>query len=140
MTTTLAEIPTRWRDLMEGLCELRPIKTKAAHKRAVAQARTLMNIKQRTKDQSDYLGSLVALIVQYEKTVVPPPPHDPIGNLKFLLEQNDMTASDLGRLLGSRSMGTQILNGHRRMSQATIAKLCARFNVGPAVFFPVVGQ
>ena len=52
-TTTPAEIPTRWRDLMEGLCELRPIKTKADHKRAVAQARELMRIKKRTKDQGD---------------------------------------------------------------------------------------
>ena len=52
------------------------------------------------------------------------------------MEQHDMNASDIGNLIGSRSMGTLILSGRRSMTKATIEKLSKRFNVSPAVFFP----
>ena len=139
-TATATEIPTQWRDLVENLYDLRPIRSKATHLKAAAQVDKLIGLKKMTKDQKDYLDALVALIVQYESDRYPKPGPDPIGNLKFLMEQNGMTASDLGRLLGNRSKGTQILNGHRGMSKATIEKLCTRFKVGPAVFFPNMYQ
>lgn len=53
--------------------------------------------------------------------------------LRFLLESHGMSASDLGRLLGDRALGTRILNGKRELSKAHIKTLAAHFQVSPAV-------
>lgn len=62
---------------------------------------------------------------------------DPIETLTLLMRQQNLTASDLGRILGNRSLGTKIMNRTRRLSQSNIAALCQYFVVGPQVFFKV---
>ena len=52
--------------------------------------------------------------------------------LRYLLADRDMSASDLGRLLGDRSLGTKILNGERALSKSHIKILAAHFHVSPA--------
>ncbi len=75
------------------------------------------------------------IISIYESQVYPiQVDHDPIENLKFLLEANEMTASDLGRLLGDRSLGSRILNRQRSLSKAHIKTISQRFRVSPAAF------
>lgn len=54
---------------------------------------------------------------------------DGIEALQHPLKQNDMTASDLGRLLGSRQLGAAILRRERQLSKGNIIKLCDRFKV-----------
>ena len=136
MNPALAEIPTQWNDLTENFSALRPIRSATAHQRALLQVRKLIRLKRLTRDQKDYHETLAVLVEKYEMAQYGKPEHDPIGNLRFLMDQHDMNASDLGKLLGNRSMGSLILTGRRGLSKATIEKLCARFNVGPAVFFP----
>ena len=90
-----------------------------------------------TEEQKDYLDTLTVLFEAYEKEH-PPFEDEPISGvemLKFLMEQNDMNASDLGRLLGDRSLGGRILKGERSLSKAHIRKLCERFKVGPGLFW-----
>jgi len=58
----------------------------------------------------------------------------PIDMLKSLMGDHGMNASDLGRLLGNRSLGSLILNGKRQLSKAHIKKLCARFAMKPEAF------
>lgn len=128
-------IPDSWHDLIIGMYDLRPIKNKKTHDRALQVLRILMRVLNRSKDQNDYLKSLSALIGDYEaRACVIDVEHDPIENLRFLLEENDMTASDLGRLLGDRSLGTRVLKGDRALSKSHIKKLSERFRVSPAVF------
>ena len=59
----------------------------------------------------------------------------PIELLKALLEDHDMSASDLGRLLGNRALGSLILNGKRELSKAHIRKLADHFALDPGAFF-----
>jgi HTH-type transcriptional regulator / antitoxin HigA len=54
--------------------------------------------------------------------------------LKFLMAENGMKAADLGRLLGSRSVASQILNGRRGLSKTHILVLAERFRVEPGLF------
>jgi antitoxin component HigA of HigAB toxin-antitoxin module len=54
--------------------------------------------------------------------------------LKFLLEENSMNASDLGRLLGNRQLGSAVLRGNRQLSKTHIRKLCERFRVSADLF------
>ncbi len=58
----------------------------------------------------------------------------PLDALRFLLEQNEMSASDLGRLLGNRTLGSAILRGKRDLSKSHIKKLAERFAVEPGLF------
>ena len=58
----------------------------------------------------------------------------PIDLLRSLMEDHAMSASDLGRLLGNRSLGSLILNGRRQLSKAHIKKLSERFGLSPAAF------
>ncbi len=51
----------------------------------------------------------------------------------FMMKDRAMTASDVGRLLGDRSLGPKILNGDRALSKAHIKILAKHFKVSPAV-------
>jgi HTH-type transcriptional regulator / antitoxin HigA len=89
-----------------------------------------------SSDQEDYFDVLTTLIDQYERAHVPGPArrHDPIGNLRFLMEQHAMSVSDLGRLLGQRELGSKILRGDRELSKAHIRALASHFRVSAAMF------
>jgi antitoxin component HigA of HigAB toxin-antitoxin module len=54
--------------------------------------------------------------------------------LRYLMRGREMSASDLGRLLGERSLGPAILRGDRELSKAHVRTLCAHFRVSPVVF------
>jgi len=45
-----------------------------------------------------------------------------------------MNASQLGELLGNRSLGSKILTGKRELSKSHIGTLSKRFNVDPGLF------
>ncbi|MDE3738568.1 transcriptional regulator [Pseudomonas resinovorans] len=56
--------------------------------------------------------------------------------LKFLMEQNHLTGSDLPEI-GDKSVVSRTLNGKRTLSSLDIQALSQRFHVEPSVFFPV---
>ena len=62
------------------------------------------------------------------------PSDNPIEILKFLLKQNGLSGSDLGRILGQRQLGSKILRGERELSKAQIKTLAAYFSVDPGLF------
>jgi len=135
MTETTQRIPDTWFELIEKIYDLRPIKTKKAYSQAMQALRALMRLQPRNKDQNDYLKSLSVLIGDYESRVCQiEVTSDPVENLKFLLEENEMTASDLGRMLGDRSLGSRLLSGERSLSKNHIRVLSERFRVSPALF------
>lgn len=59
----------------------------------------------------------------------------PVELVKFLMQEHGMSASDLGRLLGNRQSGHEILIGRRQLSKAQIRRLAEHFHVSPALFF-----
>ncbi len=87
-------------------------------------------------DQEDYLEALSTFVEVYEQDRFPIDDRDitPLEALKFLLDENGMTGSDLGRLLGNRTLGAAILSGERGLSKAHIRILADRFKVAPGLF------
>lgn len=89
-----------------------------------------------TKDQADYLETLSTLTAAYETG------HHPIDvsrlgaldAVSFLLKEHGLNASDLGRILGQRQLGSAILRGTRQLSKSHILKLASHFGVSPDVF------
>jgi len=127
-------LPTEWMRLLTELYPLRPIRTKADYKKAIAAADQLMGRKL-TGTQLQYLETLTLVIDDYENEHYPiDDKWTPAEAVKYLIEENGMTASDLGRLLGDRSLGSRILGGQRQLSKTHIKILANRFSVSPAMF------
>lgn len=97
----------------------------------------LTSISRLTSGQKEYLETLTILLEAYEKAHPPFPEVKLSGRkaLEFLMQQHDMNASALGRLLGDRSLGGRILKGERGLSKAHLRKLCEHFRVAPELFF-----
>ncbi|HVX86560.1 MAG TPA: hypothetical protein VH253_17390 [Phycisphaerae bacterium] len=88
-----------------------------------------------TPDQDDYLELLSELIENYERRTLPQPPRtSPLERLRFVVQQAGLSASDLGRLLGNRSLGSALLNGSRELSKTHIRILADTFHLNPAYF------
>lgn len=114
---------------------LRPIRNKAEYQDALAVATELSSRHDLTDEQADYLEVLTKLIADYEDKRLEMSKHSPREILKFLVEENGMSGSDLGRILGSRTIGPAILRGRRSLSKTHIKKLADYFSVSPALFF-----
>ena len=134
-TDTITTIPTGWKDLVEELYLLKPIHTKGDYSRAMHFINLLAGRTDLTKDQEAYLESLSILIEAYERE------HyeiqtggDPLETLTFLLEENGLSGSDLGRILGQRQIGSKILRGERKLSKTHIKKIADYFSVDASLF------
>ena len=89
-------------------------------------------------DQADYFELLCAIIEDYDAAHVKWPKVTGAQMLKHLMDERDMSAADLSRLLGgSRNLGAMILRGERNLTVEHIGKLAAHFKVSPAVFIGV---
>lgn len=87
-------------------------------------------------DQEDYLEALSTFVEAYEAERFPIDDSriGPLDALKVLLMEHDMSASDLGRLLGNRTLGAAIMAGRRSLSKTHIKKLAGHFKVEPGLF------
>ena len=128
-------LPETWAELAAEL-PLRPIHDDIEYDNAVEILDRLAVLDERTEDQEDYLETLSGLVERYddEHFAINDADISPMGSLRYLCEQNDMTASALGELLGNRSLGSKLLRGQRQLSKAHIRKLCDRFSVSSDLF------
>lgn len=139
MSTKAAIDSRRLPKTFEKLCELRelrPINDVDEFENAQEVAEALAVLDRRTKDQNEYLESLSVLMEHFENQ------HSPIQTdkitveekIQYLMDAHGMTESDLGRLLGERSLGNAVLSGRRSLSKAHIRKLADHFNVRADLF------
>ena len=97
----------------------------------------LMAIAKATKGQLVYLETLVQLVQAYETEhhSIETSNISGLASLKHLLNENDMNASDLARLLEVHaSLGSKILKGERSLTVDHIRKLATQFKVSPRLF------
>lgn len=73
------------------------------------------------------------LIEDYESERFPEPAADPIGSLKYLMEEHGLKQKDLTEL-GSPGVISEILSGKRELNKRQIKGLAERFGCSPAVF------
>lgn len=135
-TTTLThdDIPTSYGELV-GLFMVRPLHDEADYRNALALLDAMAGYEM-NPDQADYFEAVATFVEKYEAE------HHPINDqnltvvelLRHLLEEHGMGESDLGRLLGDRSLGHRILTGQRELSKTHIHILADHFALSPAVF------
>ncbi len=102
--------------------ELKPIRTKADHKAALAEIEALWGARAGTP-RGDRLDVLATLIDAYEAERFPIDPPDPVEAIKFRMEQQGLTRRDLEAIIGSRTRIAEILNRKRPLSIGMIRRL-----------------
>lgn len=137
-TTTKAKLPIP-RSGWASKFPPRPIRSQAAHKAAqdeIMRIARRMDAGKADKAERDALEVLKLLVVDYEKRRFGEAPGggNPLERLRYLLEESGLTASDLGRLLGDRALGSRILSGERELSKAHIRRLAEHFRLDPGYF------
>ena len=85
-------------------------------------------------DQEDYFEAIATFVEKYEAEHHAIGGHDltPVELIRSLMDEHGMSESDLGRLLGDRSLGHRILTGERELSKAHIRVLAEHFKLNPA--------
>ena len=58
----------------------------------------------------------------------------PVSMLKHLMDARDLKPKDLGDVLGSKSLASEILNGHRAISKSKAKALAQFFHVSAELF------
>ncbi len=101
---------------------IKPIRTKADHKRALAEIEKLWGAKLGTPE-GDKLDVLATLIEAYEAEHYPMDPPDPIEAIRFRMESQGMTRKDLEALIGTRTRIAEVLNRKRSLSIGMIRRL-----------------
>jgi HTH-type transcriptional regulator/antitoxin HigA len=129
-----AHIPADSLDLQKEFFELRPIHNKTDYHKAFSVAEEISSLSNLTCGQKDYLEVLTRIIADYEEKHFEMSKHNPRQILRFLVEENQMNGSDLGRILGNRTLGPALLRGRRSLSKSNIKKLADYFSVSPALF------
>jgi len=58
-----------------------------------------------------------------------------VSTLRVLIDQHNLSYSDLKEEIGSKSLVSQILNGSKNLTRTHIANLAKRFSISPELFF-----
>ena len=104
--------------------DIKPIRTKADHRKALKAISTLMlgDPELGTPD-GDRLDVLVTLVEAFEAKHFPIDPPDAVEAIKFRMEQQGLTARDLEPMIGSRGRVSEVLNRKRPLSMAMVWRL-----------------
>ena len=111
------------------------IHTEEEYKYAVKVLDKLIDIVGEDEDHplASLMETIGTRIENYEDRYYPEPMGDPIGCLKYLMEEHNLKQRDL-KELGSQGVVSEILSGKRELTLRQIKSLSKRFHLSPAVF------
>ena len=101
---------------------VRPIRSAADHRAALAEIERLMHARKGTPD-GDRLDVLATLVEAWEARHVPIASPDPIAAILFMMEQKGLTRHNLEPAIGSRARVAEILNRRRALTLPMIRAL-----------------
>ena len=125
---------------LNGLVRLMPpmaIRDDVQHENTVEMIDRLMQIEKLSADQQQYLETLVELVEVYEarRHAIDVSGLSGVRMLRHVVEQREMSATDLAKLLGVHaSLGSKLLKGERQLTWDHAKTLAAEFRVSPVLF------
>ena len=131
-TLTHDAIPESYAELV-GLFMLRPLHDDVDYSNALVVLDAMAGFKMNA-DQQDYFEAIATFIEKYETVhhVIDDAKMSPVELIRSLMAEHGMSESDLGRLLGDRSLGGRILAGERELSKAHMRVLAEHFSLNVA--------
>ena len=126
------DIPATYAELV-GLFMPRPLHDDVDYRNALVVLDAMAGFEM-NRDQEDYFEAIATFVEKYEaeRHAIEPADMTPIELLRSLMDAHGMNESDLGRLLGDRSLGHRILTGERELSKAHIRLLSEHFALDPS--------
>jgi antitoxin component HigA of HigAB toxin-antitoxin module len=142
MKSTTSHLPAsmpRTFDGLNALHPLRPIKDHIDLENAEEVMDRLAVLNKRTKDQNDYLETLILLTEAYEADEIADAmdlsKSAGLDALKYIMQSQGMKQAELGRLLGvGASAASMILSGARPITADHARKLGKRFGMRAGAF------
>jgi HTH-type transcriptional regulator/antitoxin HigA len=124
------DVPGRFTDLV-GLLPPHVIRDESDYDVVIEFLDKLLARPKLTKGQTEFFETWSVLVSAYESEhhALDAAAISGLAALQHLLAENEMTASDLGELLGNRSLGSKILRGERELSKTHLRILAERFKV-----------
>lgn len=115
---------------------LAAIHSPAEYERAVEFMNQLLDVvgDHEEHELADMLELLGQLVEDYESRHHALPDAEPSQVLRFLIKQHDLKQADLAHELGTQSVVSEILNGHRQINARQAKALAQRFGVSASVF------
>jgi HTH-type transcriptional regulator/antitoxin HigA len=137
MTTTHLSLPAEAPETYEDLVRLYP--PRKIHDQVELENATevadWIALRANNDAQLDYLELLGDLLDEYENAGKPDKASSPLEILNFLVEENDLTTRELGKILGiDHSVAARILRGERTITVEHAKSLGARFKMDPKAF------
>jgi HTH-type transcriptional regulator / antitoxin HigA len=108
--------------------EIRPIRTPADHDWALREIERLWGAAPGSEEE-DLLDILTTLVEAYEEKQYPMDRPDPVEAIKFRMDQESLTRSDLEPILGTRARVAEVLNHRRPLSISMIRRLHDRLRI-----------
>lgn len=91
--------------------------------------------KELTRAEKEFADLLTLLIEDFEERQYQLPRAEPLGVLRFLMDQHSLKQKDLVDVFGTPSIVSEILSGKRELNKEHIRRLSERFHVSPELFF-----
>lgn len=108
--------------------EFKIIETKKEYESALNKFEKVFHAKTGTKEAKE--AKLLALLIEdYENKHIPIPEPDPIEAIKFMMEQSNMSQSDLTVILGNKGNVSKVLNKKRKLSLEMIRNISKSLNI-----------
>jgi HTH-type transcriptional regulator / antitoxin HigA len=125
------KIPAKYAALV-ALSMPRPLHDDVDYRNALAVLDSMAGFKL-NRDQEDYFDAIATFVERYETEhhSIKDITMTPVELIRSLMAEHDMSPSDLGRLLGDRSLGHRILSGERELSKVHIRILADHFRLNP---------
>ena len=130
-TIKRGKIPAKYAALV-ALSMPRPLHDDVDYRNALAVLDSMAGFKL-NPDQEDYFDAIATFVERYEAEhhSIKDITMTPVELIRSLMAEHDMSPSDLGRLLGDRSLGHRILSGERELSKVHIRILADHFRLNP---------
>lgn len=127
---------------MKRKMDIRPLRTEADYDWALKEiAQYFEREPKRGSQQADRFDVLAALIEAYEAKHWPISPPDPVDAIRFRMEQAGLKQGDLGRLLGSKSRASEIMNRKRPLTLEQAYRLHREWHIpAEALLKPYVAK
>ncbi len=114
----------------------RPIKTEEDLEKIQEIVGNLLDKRELTEDEEDYLHLLGILIEEYEEKEDLVPDIYGIELIKALMVELGLKQKDLIPIFKTESIVSDVLKGKRKMTTEHIQRSAELFHLSPALFFP----
>ena len=107
---------------------IKPIKTERDYQNALKKIEKLWDAKPNTA-AGDRLDVWVTLVEAYEQKRYHIAPPDPVEGIKFRMDQLELKASDLAKILGGRNRASEVLNKKRNLTVEMMRSLHKHWSI-----------